>query len=148
MIELALQITLALVKRFEGCVLTPYLCPAGVPSIGFGATRYEDGTAVQLTDPAITPERAEKLLLHQVLTIYLPAVIRLCPNAATPQRIGLLGDFCYNLGVGALAASRLRRRVNEDRWVLVPTELRRWTHGGGRVLPGLVLRREAEISLI
>ena len=48
-----------LCRRFEGLYLRPYLCPAGVPTIGYGSTVYENGMAVQLTDPPITRERAE-----------------------------------------------------------------------------------------
>ena len=52
------------------------------------------------------------------------------------------------IGIGQLRASTLRRRINADRWEDVPDELRKWVRGGGRVLLGLVRRREAEIDLI
>ena len=142
------DVATALARRFEGLYLSPYLCPAGVPSIGYGATRYLDGRRVQLTDPPISRETAERLLLVQVRTIYLPAVLRLCPGIGDVQRTAALIDFAFNLGPGALSASTLRRRVNAGQWDLVPAELRKWNRGGGRVLRGLVLRREAEINLL
>ena len=145
---LAVAIAAALCKRFEGLYLTPYLCPAGVPTIGYGSTHYPDGRAVRLTDPAITRDLAERMLLQSIQRTYLPAVLRLCPGIDSPRRLAAIIDWCYNLGAGQLAASTLRRRINAGRWIDVPVELRRWNRGGGRILRGLVLRREAEVALI
>ena len=141
-------VTLALIRRFEGLFLTPYLCPAGVPTIGYGATYYEDGTHVTLHDAAITRERAEALLRWHVGRVYLPAVIRLCPGLDNPDRLAALIDFTFNLGAGNLKASTLRRKVNAHAWEDVPSELRKWNKAGGRVLRGLTIRREAEAALI
>jgi lysozyme len=147
-IDLAVTTAAALARRFEGLYLTPYLCPAGVPTIGYGATYYEDGSHVQLTDLPISRERAESLLLWMVKTRYLPAVLRLCPSVDNAERLAALIDFTFNLGSGNLKNSTLRRRVNEARWGDVPNELRKWSKAGGRVLRGLTLRREAEVALI
>ena len=144
----AVQVAAALARRFEGLRLSPYLCSAGVPTIGFGATYYEDGTSVTLRDPPISKERAEALLLWMVRRVYLPAVMKLCPAVDKPERIAALIDFTFNLGVGRLKGSTLRKRVNAGDWEAVPAELRKWTRGGGKVLRGLVIRREAEIALI
>lgn len=147
-LQLAIEVAAALARRFEGFYAKPYLCPAGIPTIGYGATYYEDGSAVTLHDAPITRERAEALLLWMVRTRYLPQVIRLCPAVDTPERLAALIDFAFNLGAGALRNSTLRRKVNSGQWVEVPTELRKWVKGGGRVLPGLVKRREEEASLV
>ena len=53
-----------LIHSFETCVLKPYRCPAGIPTIGWGNTFYEDGTKVTMKDPPITQERADKLFEH------------------------------------------------------------------------------------
>lgn len=142
-----IDIAAGLARRFEGFYSKPYLCPAGVPTIGFGATSYEDGRKVTLADPTITKERAEQLLQHE-LRHCLAAVLKLCPAADTEGRIAALVDFTFNLGEGRLRASTLRRKVNSGQWDEVPKELSRWTRGGGRVLPGLVARRAAEAALI
>ena len=73
-----------------------------------------------------------------------------CPVLATEPagRLGAIVDFTFNLGAGRLQTSTLRRRINQRDWVGVALELRRWVYGGGRVLPGLVARREAECRLI
>lgn len=146
--ELAAATAAALARRFEGLYLTPYLCPAGVPTIGYGATYYMDGRRVQLTDAPISRETAERLLLWMVTNKYLPAVLRLCPGVDTPNRLAALIDFAFNLGAGNLSASTLRKRVNAGRWADVPTELRKWVKAGGRTLRGLVTRREAEIDIL
>ena len=90
------------------------------------------------------------MLLQMIRREYLPAVLRLCPGLAreTPERLAAIIDFTFNLGGGRLQASALRRRVNAGEWAQVPAELRKWVIGGGKVLRGLVLRREAEAALV
>jgi lysozyme len=63
-------------------------------------------------------------------------------------RLAAIVDFTFNLGAGRLQASILRRQVNQREWVAAGWELRRWVRGGGNVLPGLVVRREAEALLL
>ena len=146
----ALEIAAALCRRFEGFAARPYLCPAGVPTIGYGATHHLDGRRVTLNDPPITKEGAERLLLKQIERVYLPAVLRQCPALATEtsERLAALIDWTFNLGEGNLRASTLRRRVNAEQWDDVPAQILKWNRGGGVVLRGLVLRREAEAALI
>lgn len=147
-IDPAMVIALALMRRFEGFFSAPYLCPAGVPTIGWGTTHYEDGRAVKLTDAAISRERADALLLHQVKTEYLPRVLALCPALDTPERLGAILDFGYNLGAGALAGSTLRKKIARRDWAGAKGEIVKWIKGGGKVLRGLVLRRQAEAALL
>lgn len=144
----ALALAAQLCRRFEGLRLRPYLCPAGVATIGYGSTRYLDGRAVQLIDAPLNVAHAEVLLLDSLRRTYLPAVLQLCPAVDNARRLAALLDWTYNLGAGNLRASTLRRKVNAGGWAAVPAELRKWVRGGGRVLPGLVARREAEAALI
>lgn len=148
MIDEAVQVASALARRFEGCYLRPYLCPAGVPTIGYGATYYEDGVRVTLADRPITRERAESLLLWMVKTRYLAAVVSLCPHLDSPERLAAIIDFTFNLGAGALRASTLRRKINAELWADTCVELKRWNKAGGRVLAGLTMRRTAEAILV
>lgn len=141
-------VAIALARRFEGFYPRPYLCPAGVPTIGYGATFWEDGRRVKLTDEPITKERAEALLLWHVRNVYLPAVMRLCPSAKHPGLVAALIDFAFNLGAGNLKISTLRRKVNAGEWDALAAEFRKWNKAGGKVLRGLTLRREAEVSLL
>lgn len=126
----------------------PYLCPAGVPTIGYGFTHYADGRMVALSDPPMTRAQAQSLLEHLLRTRYMPGTLRLCPNIALPARLGALTDFAWNLGLGSLRASTLRKKILAGDWEAVPAELRKWVRAGGRVLKGLVLRREAEIGYV
>lgn len=103
---------------------------------------------MQHTDPPITQAQAERMLLLTVRRTCLPAVLALCPGVTDARRLAALIDFTYNLGSGNLRASTLRRKVNAGDWAAVPAELRKWVRGGGRVLPGLVARRDAEAALV
>lgn len=139
-----------LAKHFEGferkmkrgieITAIPYICPAGFWTIGYG----------HLCDskhPPITEAEAEVYLVRDLQTA-LAATLRYCPVLATePEgRLAAIVDFTFNLGAGRLQTSTLRRRVNQQDWVAAAHELRRWVHGGGRLLPGLVARRELEVA--
>lgn len=144
-----LSIARELCKHFEGFKAKPYICPAGVPTIGYGATYYPGGRRVTMADPPISQADAEALLDTQLRQEFLPAVLRLCPPLiAYPAALNATVDFAFNLGVGRLQTSTLRRRLNAKDWGGAAEQLRRWVRGGGKVLPGLVRRREAEAALL
>jgi lysozyme len=144
-----------LCRRFEGFRARPYLCPAGVPTIGYGSTHYADGRRVQLTDPPIAESAARALLVGELLDTYAPGVLRQCPGLLPLalieddwQKLNAIVDFAYNLGVGRLQTSTLRRRINAGDFDGAVAELGKWVWGGGRKLPGLVARRAAEAALL
>lgn len=156
-----LDLAVELCKQFEGLhrlgadgLIRAYVCPAGVPTIGWGTTYYEDGRRVTLDDPPITRERADELLLWELRKVSAAAVARLCPrllaDAMTTgnwDRFQAIVDFTYNLGAGRLQTSTLRRKLAAGDWEGAREQLRLWVRGGGRVLPGLVRRRAAEAAL-
>jgi lysozyme len=135
---------LDLCRRFEGLRLKAYLCPAGIPTVGYGTT----GADVQL-GMEVTAEWAEQRLQDDLAGFTL-GVLRLCPCLAhePDDRLGAIVDFAYNLGLGRLRSSTLRKKITAGDWDAAVIELRKWNKGGGRVLPGLVLRREAEAALL
>ena len=144
-----LDIAAALCKQFEGYRAKPYLCPAGVPTIGYGSTYYADGRKVALTDPSMSEPDAAALLLQELHHTYLPGVLRQCPVLLTDERkCNAIVDFAYNLGTGRLQTSTLKRKINAQDWDGAKEQLMLWTKGGGRVLPGLVKRRSAEVALL
>lgn len=144
-----LNIAAALCKQFEGYRGKPYLCPAGIPTIGYGSTYYADGRKVILTDSPISEPEATELLLHELHHTFLPGVLRNCPILLTDERkCNVIVDFCYNLGVGRLQTSTLKRKINAQDWDGAKEQLMLWTKGGGRVLPGLLKRRTAECALL
>ena len=145
------QAAIDLAKRFEGFCRVPksdpdraypYVCPAGFLTIGYGHL-------CDAKHPPITLAEGEAYLAADMADA-LRASLRYCPVLATERegRLAAIVDFTFNLGAGRLQASTLRRRVNQRDWVGTAQELRRWVYGGGRVLPGLVARRQAEISCL
>lgn len=150
-----LEIATELCRQFEGFRENPYLCPAGVPTIGYGSTFYGDGRKVTLQDPPMDEPTARALLVSELMHQYAPGVIRQCPILLTIaiqtndwNKFNAIVDFAYNLGVGRLQTSTLRRKINDQDWEGAKEQLKRWVYGGGRVLPGLVTRRNAEISIM
>lgn len=145
------QAAIDLAKRFEGFHRVPkadpgrahpYICPAGYWTIGYG----------HLCDPKHPPitENDAEVYLARDLQTALAATLRYCPVLSTEpeRRLAAIVDFTFNLGAGRLQTSTLRRRVNQRNWIVASQELRRWVYGGGKVLPGLVARREAAVPLL
>lgn len=144
-----LELAASLCRQFEGFRSKPYLCPAGVPTIGYGSTYYSDGRKVTLEDSPISEKDASALLMHELEHTYLPGVLRNCPILATDEKkCNAIVDFVYNLGIGRLQTSTLKRKINSQEWEAAKEQLMLWTKGGGKVLPGLLKRRQAECSLL
>jgi len=144
-----LELAVALCMLFEGFKSKPYTCPAGIATIGYGSTYYADGRKVTLQDPPITEADARELLVSELRHTYVPGVLRNCPILATDfRKLNAISDFCYNLGVGRLQTSTLKRKINAGDWEGAKEQLMLWTKGGGKVLPGLVRRRKAECELL
>lgn len=131
----------ALIRRFEGCRLTPYICPAGVWTCGWGSTGVD-----VFPGRAWSQEYADQRLQMDAIK-FARGAARLCPGLDMAA-LCAIADFAYNVGLGALQASTLRRRLNAGDRDAARRELGKWIHGGGRVLPGLVLRRVAEAQLL
>jgi len=145
--DLAIEQALPLCRRFEGFRSKPYLCPAGIPTIGYGSTFYPNGSKVTLKDPPITIEVAEQMLRYQIEEVFLPGVLSICPEVRD-YRLAALIDFSFNLGLTRLKGSTLRNKVNNKDWAGAAIELKKWVRGGGKILPGLVLRRAMDAALI
>lgn len=138
---------LDLIKSFEGLRLKPYLCPALIPTIGYGTTRYPNGVKVSLKDPEITKEQAEEYLLHDIKQFEL-AVDNYCVDSLNSNQFSAVVSFCYNLGQGALKSSTLLKVINKNpNDPQIKKEFIKWVMADRRVLEGLVKRRKAEIDL-
>jgi lysozyme len=144
-----LELAASLCRQFEGFRSKPYLCPAGIPTIGYGSTYYSNGQKVTLNDQPMSQEDANALLMAELQHTYLPGVLRNCPILATDERkCNALTSFVYNLGIGRLQTSTLKRKINAQDWEGAKEELMKWSKGGGKVLPGLLKRRQAECNLM
>lgn len=135
------------IKQFEGFRAKAYRCPAGVPTIGYGSTRYADGTAVTLRDPAIT-EATGIELLRDTLTTYEKAVVKAVKVQLEQYEFDALVSLCYNIGVGNLASSTLVRLLNagESREI-VAGQFLRWNKANSVIISGLTRRREGERAM-
>ena len=136
-----------LIKKFEGFMSKPYKCPAGVPTIGYGATFYPDGKKVTMSDKAIT-EAEGTALLASMLTKFEQYVDSYCVDTITQNQFDALVSFCYNLGPNNLKSSTLLKKVNlNPNDETIRAEFMKWTKAGGKTLKGLVTRRTAEADL-
>ncbi len=136
-----------LITSFEGLYLTPYLCPANVPTIGYGTTRYYNGVKVSMSDLPITKEKAIEYLMHDLHTFEL-AVDAIAIDTVTQNQFNALVSFAYNLGSNALKGSTLLKKVNiNPNDPTIAQEFPRWNRADGKVLKGLTRRREAESAL-
>jgi lysozyme len=135
-----------IIRKFEGLKLKAYLCPAGVWTIGYGNTFYENGSKVQ-EDDKITLDRADKLLFF-VVQKFEAEVLKLVKSSINDNQLGALTSFAFNVGAGNLGKSTLLKKVNANpNDVTIRDEFMRWTKAGGKVLNGLVTRRKAEADL-
>lgn len=144
----ASEIACDLIRESEGFRAAPYLCPAGVPTVGYGFTRYANGSRVLLSDHCMERRDADAYLQQVVWREY--ATVQTLVPGVEGSRLAALIDFTYNVGSGAFRDSTLRKCALTGDWPAACVQLRRWVHGGKPpvVLPGLVVRREREIKLI
>lgn len=137
---------LELIKKFEGFSGKPYLCPAKIPTIGWGNTYYENGTKVNLSDTEISRDRADALLEY-VANEFASKVSKIVKVELTQNQFDALVSFAYNLGVGNLSSSTLLKKVNAGDMIGASEEFGKWVKAGGKTLAGLVTRRAAEKDL-
>lgn len=137
------KLLLDLIKRFEGCKLFAYLCPAGVWTCGWGATGKD-----VVKGTAWTQATADRRLDADALRFLLAASNESPVLWFDESKQAAIADFCFNLGMTRYKASTLKRKVNAGDWEGAQEELMKWVWGGGRKLPGLVLRRQAEALLL
>ena len=134
------------IKAFEGFRRVPYRCMAGVPTVGYGSTYGFDGRHVHMDMEPITLEEGEELL-RRSLRQTESAVGRLIRVEINSNEFSSLCSFCYNVGSGNLQMSTLRSRLNRGDREGAADEFPKWRRAGGRILAGLVRRREVERQL-
>ncbi len=137
---------LQIIKEFESLKLKPYLCPAGIPTIGYGSTYYEDGTKVTLNDLPITEQRADELLAN-ISDKFSIQVSKLLKVELNQNQFDALVSFSFNIGIGNLTTSTILKRINEKDFENASLEFAKWNKSGGKVLNGLIKRREKESQL-
>ena len=156
-----------LMHKYEGFRSRPYLCPAHIWTIGYGHVLYQE----QIRLPVVRVEGKETPMIRKEMPLkpednrvwtkeeinelfrvdvgdFERGVLRLIPGVVGRQgSFDALVSFAFNAGLGNLQRSQIRMRANRGDWEGAAESFRQWTKGGGKVLPGLVRRREAEIAL-
>jgi lysozyme len=156
-----------LMHKYEGFRSRPYLCPAHIWTIGYGHVLYQE----QIRLPVVRVEGKETPMIRKEMPLkpednrvwtkteidelfrtdvgtFERGVLRLVPGVVGRQgSFDALVSISFNFGLGNLQRSTIRMRANRGDWEGAAESFRVWTKGGGKVLPGLVKRREAEIAL-
>lgn len=132
----------ALIKRFEGLRLRPYLCPAGVPTVGYGSTGPHVKMGREIT------EADADALLDKDLERFEAGVTKLVEGVATnDNQFSAMVCLAFNIGLGAFAGSTVLKRHKLGNKIGAANAFEMWVRGGGKILPGLMRRREAERKL-
>lgn len=132
---------IALIKQHEGCVLSTYRCPANKCTIGYGHTGNDVKPGM-----TITADRAEELLRHD-LTVAEAAIARLVTVPLSQPQHDAIASLIFNIGVPAFAKSTMLKLINRKDFTKAADEFARWSHVNGVLLPGLLKRRKAEMTL-
>lgn len=140
------KLGLDLVKHFEGLRLSPYLCSAGVATIGYGSTRYFGRERVSLGDVNISEGMADLMLQYDYLVreSWVKSVVKV---DLTGNELAALTSWVFNVGRGNASKSTLLRKLNKGDYEGAALEFPKWRKAGGRVLNGLVRRRAMEQKL-
>ena len=144
-----------LIKFFEGCHNMPYKCPALLYTVGYGHVLYPEQARLKTPERSACPLRTEHnrvfandeidTLLEQDLQRFENGVSRLCPASDDSQpQFDALVSFSFNVGLGNLQSSTLRMKYNRGDTQGAANEFLKWNKSSGKVLQGLVRRREAE----
>ena len=134
----ALELALRLIRAFEGCRLRAYRDSVNIWTVCYGFIRGVTADTVK------TQPECEALLASETTSVML-RVLKLCPELAPyPARLAAVTSFAYNLGLGALAASTLKRKIRRKDWTGAGAEFPKWRFAGGRELRGLAIRRALE----
>ena len=137
---------LDLIKEFEGLSLVPYLDVAGIPTIGYGTTRYNTGNTVTLKDPPITQEQAENELMKHLESVSKQMSKYVTTDLKQPQ-IDALISLTYNIGIGNFSKSTLLKLLNAGEIDKASKQILVWNKSRGVVIKGLCRRRAAEQEL-
>lgn len=138
---------IALIKKFEGFRAKPYLCSAGVPTIGYGTTRYNNNKRVTLADRPITEEKATEILLKQLEPREF-VINQNVKKELTQDQFDALVSFVYNVGSENFINSTLLKVINKTpKSLQVEKEFSKWIYAEKKQIKGLILRRNEETNL-
>ena len=141
----------------EGVRYKPYLCPAGLWTVGVGHVLYPKQGLLPVAERSSIGLRVEDFrqftkdevdaILKKDLQRFERGVLRYCPNSLTQGQFDALVSFSFNVGLGTLQRSTLRQKHNRGEFDGAAAEFMKYTKGGGKVLKGLVNRRKDEMKI-
>lgn len=146
-----------MIKHHEGVRFNPYRCPAQLWTIGVGHVLYPEQGKLKMEDRLQYPlrpedsrtfskEEVDEILAHD-LRRFVAGVSRYCPSGLNQGRLDALVSFAFNVGLGTLQRSTLRQKHNRGDYEGAAEEFLKFTKAGGKVLKGLVNRRNDERAL-
>ncbi len=148
---------ISMIKHHEGVRFKPYRCPAKLWTIGVGHVLYpeqgklpfneRDNFALRIEDFRIFTQEEVDRILKEDLRRFERGVLRYCPSGLTQGRFDALVSFAFNVGLGNLQRSGLRMKHNRGDFEAAAEEFLKWSKAGGKVLKGLLKRRQDEMSL-
>ena len=148
---------LLMLKKHEGVRYKPYRCPAALWTIGVGHVLYPEQGNLTMAERMNFPLKIEHFrifskeevdeILKADLARFIRGVSRYCPVITSQGQLDALVSFAFNVGLGALQRSTLRQKHNRGDYEGAANEFLKYTRGGGKVLPGLVKRRNDEKAL-
>ena len=143
-----------MIAHHESTRYKPYRCPANLWTIGVGHVMYPDQGNMKLLDRMTYPLRPEDnrkftkeevdAILAKDLNRFVRGVSKYCPGVITQGQLDALVSFSFNCGLGTLQRSTLRQKHNRGDFAGAAEEFLKYTKGGGKVLKGLVNRRNDE----
>lgn len=135
------QAAIDIITRFEGLRCLAYRCPAGRLTIGYGTTGDKVHEGLVITEAVAVQ------WLEDAVESTAREILRIIKAPLNDNEFSALISFAYNVGCGNLANSTLAKKLNAHDYKGAADEFLRWTHGGGKELPGLIARRAAEREL-
>ena len=137
---------LELIKEFEGFSANAYLCPAKIPTIGYGNTFYEDGRKVKLGEQ-ISKTDVLELLEKIVNKDFADKIFSAIKVPVAQNQFDAMVSLAYNIGTGSFLKSTLLKKVNAGDFIGASEEFLKWNKSGGKELLGLTRRRKREQDL-
>ena len=137
---------LELIKEFEGFSANAYLCPAKIPTIGYGNTFWEDGRKVRIGEQ-ISKSKALELLEFVANKDFADKIFPFIEVSISQNQFDAMVSLAYNIGVGAFSNSTLLKRINVKDFLGAGNEFLKWDKSNGKPLLGLTRRRQREKEL-
>ena len=148
---------LATIAHHEGTRFKPYRCPAALWTVGVGHVLYQEQGKLPMAgrldyplksaDNRVWSKDEVNALLEYDLKRFVRGVARYCPAPLTQGQLDALVSFSFNVGLGTLQRSTLRQKHNRGDFAGAADEFLKFTKGGGKVLKGLVNRRNDERTM-